>query len=194
MAAGRLACITKAEDLGDVRQSQTRALGCANKAQAVNCCGVVCPVTVRCAVRFWQQVLTFVEADGLTVHARGGGNFPDEHDQILRLDLVGEYKVYREHMDITLQYFDGCPNWMLADERLQLLVKERPDIVLAYQTIDTVEAAERAGFPGSPTILIDGVDAFGDASAPAALACRMYMTDHGPAGAPSLAQLRDVLS
>lgn len=96
-------------------------------------------------------------------------------------------------MDITLQYFDGCPNWMIADERLQLLADERPGLVVRYQIIDTMEAAERAGFPGSPTILIDGIDPFGDASAPAALACRMYTTEDGPAGAPSLAQLREAV-
>lgn len=96
-------------------------------------------------------------------------------------------------MDITLQYFDGCPNWMIADERLQLLATERSDLVMRYQVIDTLEAAERAGFPGSPTILVDGVDPFGDASAPAALACRMYLTADGPAGAPSLAQLRKAI-
>lgn len=96
-------------------------------------------------------------------------------------------------MDITLQYFDGCPNWMIADERLQLLARERPDIVLGYQLIDTVDAAEHAGFHGSPTILVNGVDAFGDASAPVGLACRIYMTEAGPAGAPSLTQLREAL-
>ncbi|RJT75438.1 thioredoxin family protein [Arthrobacter cheniae] len=96
-------------------------------------------------------------------------------------------------MNITLQYFDGCPNWMTADERLQLLATDHPDIVVRCQVVDTIEAAERAGFPGSPTILIDGIDPFGDASAPAALACRMYMTDDGPAGAPSLAQLRNAI-
>lgn len=96
-------------------------------------------------------------------------------------------------MDITLQYFDDCPNWMIADERLQLLARERPDIVLGYQLIDTVDAAEHARFRGSPTILVNGVDAFGDASAPVGLACRRYMTEVGPAGAPSLTQLRDAL-
>jgi len=96
-------------------------------------------------------------------------------------------------MDITLQYFDGCPNWTVADERLRLLAAERPDITLRYQLIDTVEEAERAGFHGSPTILIDGVDAFGGSAAPVGLACRRYMTDDGPAGAPSMAQLRDAI-
>lgn len=94
-------------------------------------------------------------------------------------------------MNIILQYFDGCPNWTVADGWLRILAEERPDIVLGYQLIDTVEAAERVGFHGSPTVLINGVDAFGDASTPVGLACRRYMTDDGPAGAPSLAQLRN---
>lgn len=96
-------------------------------------------------------------------------------------------------MDITLQYFDGCPNWIVANERLQLLAGERPDIVLGYQLIDTVDAAEQAGFHGSPTILINGVDAFDDAATPVGLACRRYITEAGPAGAPTLTQLRDAL-
>lgn len=96
-------------------------------------------------------------------------------------------------MDITLQYFDGCPNWTVADERLRILAEEHPDIVLGYQLIDTVEAAERLGFHGSPTVLINGADAFGDASTPVGLACRRYMTDDGLAGAPSLAQLRNAI-
>lgn len=97
-------------------------------------------------------------------------------------------------MDITLQYFDGCPNWVVADERLRLLAAERPDITLRYQLIDTAEEAERTGFHGSPTILVDGVDAFDDATAPVGLACRRYITYDGPAGAPSMAQLRDTIS
>ena len=103
------------------------------------------------------------------------------------------YKVYGERMDITLQYFDGCPNWTVVDKRLRLLSAERPDITLKYQLVDTAEEAERVGIHGSPTILIDGVDAFGDATTPVGLACRRYMTDKGPAGAPSMAQLKSVI-
>ncbi len=104
-----------------------------------------------------------------------------------------DYKVYGERMDITLQYFDGCPNWTLVDERLRLLSTERPDIALNYQLIDTAEKAERMSFHGSPTILIDGIDAFGDATTPVGLACRRYMTDKGSAGAPSMAQLKSII-
>ncbi|WP_026821255.1 hypothetical protein [Arthrobacter castelli] len=96
-------------------------------------------------------------------------------------------------MEITLQYFDDCPNWKIADERLMLLAAERPEIVVKRQTVDTVEEAEQVGFHGSPSILIDGVDVFADASTPVGLACRRYMTDKGPAGAPTLEQVRAAL-
>lgn len=96
-------------------------------------------------------------------------------------------------MVITLQYFDGCPNWKIADERLMLLAAERPEIVVKRQSVDTVEEAERVGFHGSPSILINGVDVFADASAPVGLACRRYMTEEGPAGAPTLGQVRAAL-
>lgn len=96
-------------------------------------------------------------------------------------------------MEITLQYFDGCPNWTVAAERLKLLTVERPDIAIVYQRIDTVDMAERVRFRGSPTILLDGVDIMSDASGPVGLACRIYMTADGPAGAPSTTQLRGAI-
>lgn len=96
-------------------------------------------------------------------------------------------------MEITLQYFDGCPNWKIADERLTALVVERPDIVLTRQVVDTEEEAERVGFHGSPSILINGTDVFAALGAPVGLACRRYMTPDGAAGAPTLEQLRSAV-
>lgn len=93
-------------------------------------------------------------------------------------------------MDITLQYFDGCPNWRIAYERLLILAAERPGIVLTRQEVETDEDAERLGFHGSPSILINGTDVFAEASAPVGLACRRYLTPDGADGAPSLEQLR----
>ena len=64
------------------------------------------------------------------------------------------------------------------------------DLILVRQLIQTPEAAEQYGFRGSPTVLIDGVDPFADPDAPVGLSCRMYATDDGYAGSPSLDQLR----
>lgn len=96
-------------------------------------------------------------------------------------------------MQVTVQHFDGCPHWRLADERLRALAGEI-GFELSHEVIDTPEAAEEAGFRGSPTILVDGVDPFAERDEPVGLSCRVYDTPDGPAGAPTLDQLREVLT
>jgi hypothetical protein len=59
--------------------------------------------------------------------------------------------------------------------------------------IGSPEAAEEHGFRGSPTVLIDGVDPFADNDAPVGLSCRMYVTERGLAGTPSIDQLERVV-
>ncbi len=99
-------------------------------------------------------------------------------------------------MTITIQYFEGCPHWKLADERVQKVLRglSRSDLNLEYQLIDSSEEARRVGFHGSPTILIDGRDPFATGSEPVGLTCRVYRTDLGPQGAPTEAELRRLLS
>lgn len=97
-------------------------------------------------------------------------------------------------MDVTLLYFDGCPNWKIADQRLAEIAAERHDITVTHRRVDTIEEAERVGFHGSPSILLDGVDAFAQGNAGIGLACRVYATAEGPAGAPTLEQLRAAIS
>jgi hypothetical protein len=92
-------------------------------------------------------------------------------------------------VDIALLYFNDCPNWKVADELLAAIAVERPDITVTHQLVDSVEQAERLGFHGSPSILIDGIDAFADADAGIGLSCRVYQTPDGPAGAPTAEQL-----
>ncbi len=97
-------------------------------------------------------------------------------------------------MDITLLYFEDCPNWKSADERLTLLATERPDITVSHQLVETPEEAERVGFLGSPSIQVDGVDMFAEPGSRVGLTCRRYPTPDGYAGAPTLEQLRAALS
>lgn len=97
-------------------------------------------------------------------------------------------------MEITLLYFDGCPSWQAADERLTVLTGERPDVTVTRRVVDTPEEAERTGFLGSPSILVDGVDAFAEPGAQVGLTCRRYPTPDGYDGAPTLEQLRAVLT
>lgn len=97
-------------------------------------------------------------------------------------------------MDIALLYFDDCPNWKIADQRLAAIAAERPDRTVSRHLVDTLEEAERVGFHGSPSIVVDGVDVFAEPDAGVGLSCRVYRTPDGPAGAPTLEQLRAALA
>lgn len=96
-------------------------------------------------------------------------------------------------MNITLQYFDGCPNWETTRAHLANLLEEGLDAAIDYELIDTYEIAVERGFGGSPTVLVDGVDVFAGRRAVAGLTCRVYDTEQGPAGSPTLDQLRTAI-
>lgn len=93
-------------------------------------------------------------------------------------------------VDIELLYFDSCPNWQVARDRIAQALAETGNAgtPITLRTIDTPDEAEREAFPGSPTIRIDGVDACGPATG-VGLTCRVYQTADGPAGAPTVADL-----
>ncbi len=98
-------------------------------------------------------------------------------------------------MDIELRYFDGCPNWQRTEALISRLAEELGvDVDIRRMLVNTPEAAERLGFVGSPTVLVNGVDPFGSPDAPVGLSCRVYRTEAGLAGAPSEEQLREALS
>ena len=96
-------------------------------------------------------------------------------------------------MDITLLYFDDCPNWKIADQRLATITADHADVTVRRHRVETIEEAERLGFHGSPSVLVDGVDAFAEPGAGVGLSCRVYRTPEGLAGAPTLEQLRVAL-
>jgi hypothetical protein len=95
--------------------------------------------------------------------------------------------------EVTLLYFDGCPNWQDTDRHLRAL-RDEVGFTLQHRRVETPEDAEAVGFRGSPTVLVDGLDPFATGDEPAGLACRIYATPEGPAGSPTLEQLRAVLA
>lgn len=99
-------------------------------------------------------------------------------------------------MDVTLLYFDGCPNWTLAHDRLAEAMRRAglDERSVSYREVTRLEDAEAVGFRGSPTILIDGHDPFGGEADAVGFACRLYQTPAGPDGAPSADQLLAVLA
>jgi hypothetical protein len=99
-------------------------------------------------------------------------------------------------VDGTLLYFDDCPNWQVADERLRqaLALAGRDDVRMKRRLVVTPEQAEAAGFRVSPTVLINGRDPFAEPDAPVGLSCRVYGTATELTGAPAVEQLLAVLS
>jgi hypothetical protein len=63
-----------------------------------------------------------------------------------------------------------------------------------FELVRTPEDAEKLAFRGSPTVLVDGIDPFADENSPVGFTCRVFQTENGMEGSPSVAQLREVLS
>ncbi|MFA5564687.1 MAG: thioredoxin family protein [Acidimicrobiia bacterium] len=95
-------------------------------------------------------------------------------------------------MKIELLYFDDCPNWKVAAERLADVAGDR-GLTVERRLVTTPEEAEAARFRGSPTILVDGEDPFASGDEPFGLACRVYQTLDGLAGSPTTEQLEAIL-
>lgn len=98
-------------------------------------------------------------------------------------------------MTVVVQHFNGCPHWLTALDRVEQAIEaiRSPRPQVEVQLIASDEEAAAAGFRGSPTILIDGVDPFADDAAPVGLSCRVYRTLDGLAGSPTVEQLVDML-
>lgn len=96
---------------------------------------------------------------------------------------------------LTGQYFDGCPNWQRTVElvRQALSAAGEPESALTLQAVQIAEEADRVGFRGSPTVLVEGTDPFAEPTAPVGLSCRVFPTPDGIVGAPTLEQLTAAL-
>jgi hypothetical protein len=99
-------------------------------------------------------------------------------------------------MDLRLLYFEDCPNWRLAETRLHeaLAAIGEASATVTHELVTTPDRAERIGFRGSPTILVNGRDPFARPEDPVGLSCRLYRGARGEEHAPSVAQLEAVLA
>jgi hypothetical protein len=83
---------------------------------------------------------------------------------------------------VELLYWDGCPSHpeALADLRAALVELGSPETAITLTEISSQEQAERRGFIGSPTLLVDDVDLVAPpAGEPAGLNCRVYRRRDG---------------
>jgi len=95
-------------------------------------------------------------------------------------------------MKLEVLYFDDCPNWKIAAERLDDIASCR-GLMVERRLVASPEEADAARFRGSPTLLVDGEDPFASADEPFGLACRVYQTPDGPAGSPTIEQFEAVI-
>jgi hypothetical protein len=98
---------------------------------------------------------------------------------------------------VELLYWEGCPSHPEARELLEDVIRQRGlDVEIRVTHVATREAAAALGFPGSPTIRVDGrdVDPAG-ADEPPALTCRIYRLPDGRISPiPSREQLEEALA
>lgn len=89
-------------------------------------------------------------------------------------------------------YFDGCPSWKEGlknfNKALKLEnVKAEVDVVLIENDDDVAEKK----FLGSPSFRINDADLWPEERESYSLGCRIYVTQDGYKGFPSVAMLRE---
>ncbi len=94
-------------------------------------------------------------------------------------------------MGLELLYVAGCPNVDLARRRI-LAASEQVGIAVEVREREITDEAEAVelGMGGSPTILVLGADVSRPAGdAPGSVSCRLYRSDAGVEGAPTVDDL-----
>jgi hypothetical protein len=99
-------------------------------------------------------------------------------------------------MRVELLWWEGCPSHPETLEDLRgALAEEGLDAEVELVEVESDEQAQRERFPGSPTIRLDGEDAFpADPSEPFSLTCRIYrLRDGRVSPTPDPEDIRDAL-
>ena len=98
--------------------------------------------------------------------------------------------------EVELLWWRGCPS---TEEALELVRAEMaaagldPE-ALRVREIETDADADREGFPGSPTVRVDGRDVQPPDEEPAGLTCRVYrLRDGRVSPLPDRADVREAL-
>jgi hypothetical protein len=88
-------------------------------------------------------------------------------------------------MRVELLYWDADPNYMTTRQRLvEVLTEDAFETPIQMIAVNSTADAELLGFPGSPTIRIDGVDIYPPGAGEAGLRLRSYPDDDDPDGPP----------
>jgi hypothetical protein len=100
-----------------------------------------------------------------------------------------------EVVRVELLVVPHCPNEApaLATLRAAAARAGLGDLPVTVTVVVSDQQARERGFIGSPTFLIDGVDAFPVPGASTGVTCRLYRTASGLASVPEVEMLRDAL-
>jgi len=95
-------------------------------------------------------------------------------------------------MKITLLYFDGCPSWQAALENLRSAMKQEDlDIPIDLTAVNSDKEAADTKLLGSPSFQINGQDLWPEERSSYSINCRVYVTDKGLMGWPTVGMLRE---
>lgn len=94
-------------------------------------------------------------------------------------------------MHFELLYFEGCPSWHQAVENLwQALREESLSLDISLVQVANDVHARAIKFTGSPSIRFSGRDLFPEHTDEYGLTCRVYQTEEGLKGWPTVRMLR----
>ena len=97
-------------------------------------------------------------------------------------------------MHFELLYVDGCPTWHQALENLrQAFTLHGLDMEVSLTQVNDNRHAIELRFPGSPTLRISGNDLFPEHATEYGLSCRMYRTEEGLIGWPTMPMILERL-
>lgn len=104
-------------------------------------------------------------------------------------------QAHRGRVDVQLLVVTDCPNEGPAAAVLRQALDDTglSTVQFTIRVVSDQAEAERIGFTGSPTVLIDGRDPFAEPGQHPALACRLYRHDTEIFGVPPLRPLRKAL-
>ena len=94
-------------------------------------------------------------------------------------------------MRFKLMYLQDCPNWQQALENLrQALQAECFNLDVSLVLVENIDQARDLKFRGSPTICLSDQDIFPDDGIEYGMSGRVYRTEEGLSGYPTVAMLR----
>jgi hypothetical protein len=98
-------------------------------------------------------------------------------------------------MQIEVLHIDECPNLEDARKALAEVIDELAlsDVTTTFTLIASSEQAAGHRFAGSPTVLVDGLDAVPGVEPTTNLSCRIYRDGKKIAGSPAKETLREAI-